>query len=156
MVSEAGRFVWRWAQHSLARTLSLREAATTLALLATAGTIYCQIYCLLALQQLHGVSMPLLASVGRSSADVVPAFLAFEIGKRAIPLPRFRRWPAIAAIFAGALAFGLAIRLQVPMMSQTLTLRHMAVDRIPFLLLAAAALAFYAARCRSTDRASPP
>jgi LytTr DNA-binding domain len=38
---------------------------------------------------------------------------------------------------------GLLIRMQVHPMSSGLTTRHMAVDRIPFMLLAAAALTYY-------------
>ena len=40
-------------------------------------------------------------------------------------------------------------------MSSGLTVRHMAVDRIPFLLLAAAALAFYSLRLRTVADYGP-
>lgn len=92
--------------------------------------------------------MPLLASLCRAGSDVVPAFLAFEIGKRALGLPRAQRWIALGAIFAGAAALGVLIRLQAPIMSMGLMPRRMAADRIPFMLLAGTALYYYRVRGR--------
>lgn len=146
MIAIIGNAAWRWVQQALARPLTLGEGIASLAVLMLLGTVYCQIYCLLALQQMHGSSMPILASVARSSADIVPAFLTFEAGKRVMRLERLARVIALAALFAAGLALGLLLRMQVHAMSQTLTVRHMAVDRLPFLFLAAAGLVFYALR----------
>ena len=96
----------QWLTTALARTLSFREALIVLLVLVVIGTIYCQIYCLLALQQMHGATMPVRASLGRASADVVPAFVAFEAGKRLVPLPRLSRWAPLVALFAAAIAAG--------------------------------------------------
>jgi len=133
----------RWLTNALTRPLSFREALAVGVAAVTIGTVYCQIYCVLALQQMHGASMPLWASIGRASADVIPAFLVFEIGKRLLGLPRTTRWLALASLFAGGIALGLLVRLQVPQMATGLTVRHMAVDRIPFMLLAGAGLIHY-------------
>jgi hypothetical protein len=143
MVAQALSPVRHWLMTALTRPLKLQEVLALGAALIVAGTIYCQIYCLLALQRMHGASMPLAASLWRGNADVLPAFLVFESGKRALGLPRVRRWLAIGAIFVGGIALGVLIRSQVHIMSAGLTPRHMAVDRIPFMLLAAAALTYY-------------
>src|SRR6476646_2901587 len=50
----------RWVIAALTRPFSLREALIACPLLLAVGVVYCQIYCLLALQQMHGASMPIL------------------------------------------------------------------------------------------------
>lgn len=143
MLSRALPPARKWLAIFLTRRLSGLEALAFGLVFVAAGTAYCQVYCLLALQKMHGASMPLWASLIRASSDVVPAFLVFEAGKRALAFPRAARWPAIALIFGSGIALGVLIRSQIPMMSQGLTQRHMAVDRIPFMLLAGAALGYY-------------
>src|SRR5438132_12418121 len=81
----------QWLTTALERKLSFREALSVLLVLIVIGTIYCQIYCLLALQQMHGATMPVRNSLVRASADVIPSFLAFEAAKRLLPLPRLLR-----------------------------------------------------------------
>lgn len=148
MLARAVPFVRRWVDLTLARPLAPREGVIVAALLLTAGTIYCQIYCLLALQQMHGATMPLSASVHRASVDVLFPFVAFELGKR-IPLHgRFWHWALLAALFCGAIALAALWRMQLPLMNSTLTPRRMVVDRIPIMALAAVALAHYHARAR--------
>jgi hypothetical protein len=158
MIAQALSPARRWLMAALSRPLNLLEAAVLALVLVAIGTVYCQVYCLLALQKMHGDSMPLTASLGRASADVLSAFLVFEIGKRALSLPRLARWLALPAIFTGGIALGLLIRMQVHAMSSELTARHMAVDRIPFMLLAAAALIYYwlrAAHAMNNDPWNP-
>jgi LytTr DNA-binding domain len=157
MLAQVFPLARRWFIVVLARPLTPREAVITGALLLTAGTIYCQIYCLLALQQMHGASMPLWASIHRASVDVVPAFAAFELGKRVPPQPRLWHWFALITFFAVALALSVLWRLQLDMMNSVLTPRRIAADRIPFMALAALGIAYYHARLRqgraqSTDQ----
>ena len=133
----------RWLSVTLTRPLTLREAVVIGAVLLTAGTIYCQIYCLLALQQMHGASMPLGASVHRASVDVVFAFAVFELGKRVPIRGRWWSWLVLVLLFAGAIALASLWRMQLHIMSDGLSPRRIAVDRIPFMGFAAAALAYF-------------
>lgn len=155
MLLQAVRPARRWLNTALTRPLTFAEALVIGLALVAAGTAYCQIYCLLALQQMHGATMPLAASLARGNADVLPAFLVFESGKRALQLSRVRRWLVIAAILAGGIVLGVVIRSQVRDMSPGLTLRHMVVDRTLFMLLAAAALAYYSLRGRRAMSEDP-
>jgi hypothetical protein len=148
MLARAVPFFRRWVDLTLSRPLALREAVIVAAILLTAGTIYCQIYCLLALQKMHGASMPLLFSVHRASVDVIAPFVVFELGKR-IPMHK-RLWPwiVLGALFCGGIATAALWRMQLPIMDSTLTPRRMVVDRIPIMALAAIALAHYHAQAR--------
>lgn len=130
------------------RRLSFPEASLLCLILLAIGAVYCQIYCLLALQQMHGATMPLGASLGRVGADIVPAFAAFELAKRVRFERPAQRWAAFTAIFLSALALAFALRMQVHMMSSMISPRRMAVDRLPSLVLAAAALAYFDRRRR--------
>jgi hypothetical protein len=145
----------RWVIAALTRPFSLREALIACPLLLAVGVVYCQIYCLLALQQMHGASMPVLGSVARAGSDVIPAFVVFEIGKRVSALPRARRAIGFAVLLIGGIALGVLIRRQFVIMSPALTVRHMAVDRIPFMLLAAMALTYYWRRARHGGQEDP-
>jgi LytTr DNA-binding domain len=124
----------------LTRRLSVREFLLVAAAALTIGTIYCQIYCLLALQEMHGETMSIWGSVFRAGSDVLPALLLFEIGKH---LPRSSTWKfvaGLAVLFGGLLVLAVAIRLQADAMLSGVTLRRVAVDRLPFLLGAVVAL----------------
>jgi DNA-binding LytR/AlgR family response regulator len=148
MLAQAFPLVRRWLNVMLNRPLTLREAVIVGVVLLTAGTIYCQIYCLLALQQMHGASMPLWASVHRASVDVAPAFAAFELGKRVPPQPRWWHWLALIIFFAAAIALAVLWRLQLHKMDMALSPRRIAVDRLPFMAFAALGIAYYHARLR--------
>ena len=148
MLAQAFPLARRWLNVMLTRPLTLREAVIVGAVLLVAGTIYCQIYCLLALQQMHGASMPLWASVHRASVDVVPAFAAFELGKRVPPQPRWWHWLALVIFFAATIALAVLWRLQLHKMDMALSPRRIAVDRLPFMGFAALGIAYYHARLR--------
>src|SRR3954452_21440083 len=117
MLAQAIPPVRRWLRTALTRPLSLLESLTLGLVLLVVGTAYCQVYCLLALQKMHGASMPLLASMCRAGADVIPAFLVFESGKRVAGLPRVARWPGLAALCIAGTTLGVLIRVQAPLMS---------------------------------------
>jgi hypothetical protein len=140
--------VRRWLNILLTRPLTLREAAIAGAVLLALGTVYCQIYCLLALQKMLGASMPLWASAHRASVDVVPAFAVFELGKR-ITVRGPLRWTLLTALFVAAVAAAVAWRMQLHIMEMGLTPRRIAVDRIPFMALAGAGLAHFYFRSKS-------
>jgi hypothetical protein len=137
------QFIRRWLRVTLSRPLTLQEGAAVGLALLVAGTIYCQIYCLLALQQMHGASMSIWSSVHRASVDVVPAFAVFEIGKRMPVRTRWWGWIMLLGAVAAAVAFATLWRLQLHLMTSGLSARRIAVDRIPFMAVAVAGIAFY-------------
>jgi hypothetical protein len=155
MLAQAISPARRWLMTALTRPLTLLETLIFGLALLVIGIAYCQVYCLLALQKMHGESMPLLASVYRAGADVIPPFLVFEAGKRVAALPRAVRWSGLAALLISGFALGVLIREQAPIMSSGLTLRRMAADRIPFMLLAAAALTYYWRRAHRRAQEAP-
>ena len=55
MIAQALSPARRWLMAALSRRLKLREAAVLALVLVAIGTVYCQVYCLLALQKMHGV-----------------------------------------------------------------------------------------------------
>ena len=137
------QFIRRWLRVTLSRPLTLQEAAAVGLTLLVAGTTYCQIYCLLALQQMHGASMSIWSSVHRASVDVVPAFAVFEIGKRMPVRTRWWGWIVLLGALVVAVAVATLWRLQLHLMTSGLSARRIAVDRIPFMGLAAAGIAYY-------------
>lgn len=143
MMAQAFPRVRQWLAIMLARPLSWREAVVTGLAFMAVGTVYCQIYCFLALQQMNGDVMPVSASIHRASVDIVPALVVFEIGKRLLARGRWWHWLALIALFAVAVALATAWRLQLDVMRTGLSPRRIAVDRIPFMTLAAAGLAYY-------------
>lgn len=136
MFAEALPHLRRWLNIALSRPLALGEAIIAGLGLLTVGTIYCQIYCLLALQKMHGATMPFSASVHRASVDIVPAFIVFELAKRVRFRNRAARWLTLLALFAAGIALAVVWRMQLHIMASGLTPRRMAVDRIPFMALA--------------------
>ena len=155
MFAQALTYVKRWLNLMLSRRLRVAEAVAASLLLLTAGTIYCQIYCLLALQEMHGASMPLWASVHRASVDVIPPFVAFELSKRVPMNGRVWQWAALIAIFAAAIAIAVLWRMQLDIMSSGLSPRRMAVDRIPYMALAGVGLFLFHHRGRLSDVRAP-
>jgi hypothetical protein len=149
MFADALPLVRRWLNIMLSRPLTAREAVVSALALLWAGTIYCQLYCFLALQQMHGATMPLSASVHRASVDIVPPLVVFELGKRISFENRMARWLALIALFAAGFAVAVAWRMQLQIMASMLTPRRMAVDRIPFMALAALALLLFHKTTRS-------
>ena len=154
MLSKAVPSLRRSIQTLLSRPLTLRESAIAAALMLIVGTIYCQIYCFLAIPQRHWGPMPLFASVHRASVDIVPAFAVFELGKRLPLRTRIWAWIGLAALFAVAVAVAVAWRMQLHIMTAGLTPRRMAADRIPFMGLAATGIAYYSLRHRLVGRRS--
>lgn len=155
MLARALHHIRPWLRLALTERLSLRNWLIVAIVLLAVGVIYCQLYCLMALQKMGGSSMPLLSSVVRAGVDIVPPFAAFELAKR-VPL-RTRPWQSllVALIFAVALSVAVLVRSRLSVMSTGLTPRHIAVDRIPFMLLAVVALAyFYSGPRFGTDRSA--
>ena len=148
MISSAISFARKWVTIVLTRPLRFGEAVGVGSAILGLGTIYCQIYCLLALQQMHGMSMPILASAHRASVDVISSFVAFELSKRVMLRDRHWNWLLVVFIFAAIVALAVYWRMQLDLMNSGLTPRRMAVDRIPFMALAAAGLAYYRWRLR--------
>src|SRR3954471_6565040 len=66
------------------RPLSLIESAYVAAILFGFGTVYCQIYCAIAMPAMNGMEMPLGLSMWRSAIETIPALVAFELGKRSL------------------------------------------------------------------------
>lgn len=126
----------------VSRRLSASEFAVIAVVALAIGTLYCQLYCLLALQKMHGNSMPVASSLFRAGSDVLPALLLFEGGKRLPRSSTTRFVISLIALFTVLLISGVAIRLQAQAMLSGVGLRRVAVDRLPFLLLALAALTY--------------
>ncbi len=128
--------------HLLKRRLSAKEFAAVAVAMLAAGTIYCQLWCLIAFMRPHQGPMPLGASVILAFLDIVPALAAFELSKRA---PR-GAWGlvVIALTFLIALACATALRTTVDiMLPANPTIRVLAAQRLGPLTIAAAALAWY-------------
>jgi hypothetical protein len=132
-----------WSSLALTRPLTIADWLKLAVVLLVAGTIYCQFYCLLALQHMHGASMPVWSSVVRAGVDIVPPLAAFELAKRVLLRGRLWQWLLVILIFAAALGVAVAVRSSLSIMSAGLSPRRMAVDRLPFMLLAATALAYF-------------
>ena len=135
----------------LSRPLTGQEIALVLFALFATATVYCQLWCLIALQKLHGDSMPLLASVHRVTIDLLPAFTAFELGKR---VPVHRRWSLvlILLIFLAAFAIAVALRTtQTVMTPGNPSIRVLAAHRLPPLTFAALLLAWVQFRRGRSD-----
>src|SRR5690348_9649117 len=89
--------------------LSFREITSVALILFLGGTVYCQLYCLIAFQAMHGMAMPLSLSMERSGFETIPALAAFELSKRSLGSPtRLGRFARVATMLAlvGALTVG--------------------------------------------------
>jgi hypothetical protein len=120
--------------------LSLGETAIVAIAFFAGGTIYCQLYCLIAFQQMQGMAMPLSLSMQQSAVETFPALAAFELSKRALRDPSaVRRFTGIAITYA--LAAGLTVAalllLQPLGYARAMPLRLMVADFVPGLTLTA-------------------
>lgn len=125
--------------------LSLGETMWVASALFLGGTIYCQLYCLIAFQQMHGMAMPLTLSMQRSAVETLPALAAFELSKRALgDSSRIRRFARMAITFA--LAAGLTIAALVVFQAlgygSAMPVRLMVAGCLPALALAVVAIAW--------------
>ena len=135
----------RLVGRALTERLSLEESALVAVVLLIGGTIYCQLYCLIAFQAMAGMLMPLSLSIGRSAVETVPAFAAFELSKRiSTDSPSLRQSMAVATILFLATAATVAlILLAGPLFAGSgMPLRLIVADRMPGLTLTVLAIAF--------------
>lgn len=139
---------------ALTDRLSLSDWLIVTIVLLAVGTVYCQIYCLVALQKMDGSSMPLLSSVVRVGVDIVPPFAAFELAKRVPLRARFWQWLLVVLIFSGAFSVAVLVRSNLSIMSTGLTVRRIAADRIPSILLALTALTYFHLRPSFASRSA--
>jgi hypothetical protein len=135
--------------------LSLAETVVVAILLFTAGTIYCQLYCLVAFQQMHGMAMPLALSMQRSAVETIPALAAFELSKRVLGHPaaawKFAR-TAIAFALVAALTVAALLLLQALGYGSPMPVRLMIADCLPGLALAVLAIVWADRRRRPGGR----
>jgi hypothetical protein len=130
--------------NALKRPLTAPEAAMAASVILLFATIYCQIYCLVAFQEMHGRVMPVTSSIHRVAIDTLPAFAAFELSKRAL----WRRRGAIKIvqailIFCAAIAVASVARTTFTMMTDPTTpIRKIVADRLPTFAAAALTLAW--------------
>jgi len=123
--------------------LSFGETVVVAAILFVGGTIYCQLYCLIAFQQMHGMAMPIALSMQRSAADSIPAIAAFELSKRALgepsPIRKFVR-VAITLALVAALTIAALLVLGPLCYGGPMPVRLIVADRLPGLTLTAIAI----------------
>jgi hypothetical protein len=123
--------------------LSLRESIAAAILLFAAGTIYCQLYCLVAFQQMHGMAMPIALSMQRSAVETIPALAAFELSKRVLghsaPVWKFARI-AVAFALVAALTVAALLLLQALGYGSPMPVRLMIADCLPGLALSVLAI----------------
>jgi len=137
--------------------LSLPETAIVAAILFVGGTIYCQVYCLIAFEPMHGMHMPLALSMRRSAIEAIPAITAFELSKRALDhSSAMVRLIRIAAIFGVVtMVTVLALLMLRPLWFGTqMPPRLILADRLPGLSVTALAIA-WAAQYRRGNSALP-
>ena len=137
--------------------LSLRETITAALILFVLGTLYCQTYCLIAFQQMHGMAMPLALSMKRSAVEAIPAIAAFELSKRLPDDPSFvRRGIRVAAMLAlvTALMVVTLLILGPVCFGTSMPVRLIIADRLPGLTITALAIAWAGQlrRAASLDR----
>jgi two-component system LytT family response regulator len=125
--------------------LSSAETLAAAALLFAAATVYCQLYCLVAYQQMHGASMPMSLSMQRAAVETVPALAAFELSKRALRHPsRLRKFTqmTIGFVFVAALTIAALRLLQSICHGSSMPVRSMVAECLPSLGFTAIATAW--------------
>ena len=132
-----------WLKLALTDRLSLIHWLIVAIVLLAVGVLYCQLYCLVALQKMHGSSMPLSSSFMRAGVDIIPPFAAFELGKRVRVRGQLWQWLLVILIFSVAWGAAVLVRSNLSVMSTGLTPRRIAADRMPFMLLAVVALTYF-------------
>jgi hypothetical protein len=133
------------------------ETVAVALILFLGGTIYCQLYCLIAFQQMGGMMMPLGLSMQRSAADTIPALAAFELSKRALAEPlAVRRFARIAGSFllVAALAVAAVILLRWLCDGGPMPVRLIVADRLSGLVVTAFAIIWANQQRRSTAESS--
>ena len=147
------RLCWRWSMATIAdpaprqtlgsrlsQPLSLPQTVVAGLALFTGGTIYCQVYCLIAFQQMQGMAMPLVLSMQRSAVEAVPALAAFELSKRALDDPlAIRRLAKVAASFmlVAALSTVALFILRPLCFGTSMPIRLVAADQLPGVIITA-------------------
>jgi len=136
------------------RPLSLRESLYVALALFTVGTAYCQLYCLIAFQAMGGMSMPLGLSMWRSAIETVPAFIAFELSKRALSRGTDARTIAAVAgvlVIAAAVSTAMVYACHGFFFGSAMPLRPVIADRLPGVTLTAIAIAWASRQARTAN-----
>jgi DNA-binding LytR/AlgR family response regulator len=153
-------FVLREAFRKLpSEPLSVGETIIAALVLLVLGTLYCQLYCLIAFQQMNGMAMPLALSVKRSAVEAIPALAAFELSKRALDDPSHgRRLARVAAMLLVVMALTVAtLSVLGPLSAGTsMPVRLLVADRLPGLTVTAAAILWAHQLRRAASRRSQP
>lgn len=138
-----------------AEPLSLPETAVVAIALFVGGTLYCQLYCLIAFQQMHGMAMPLTLSMQRSAVETLPALSAFELSKRVLgdasPVRKVVRM-VVTFLLTGSLTIAALLELQSFGYASAMPVRLMLADCLPTLALAALAIAWANQQRHAGDR----
>jgi hypothetical protein len=151
-VSEPFGKLWR-------EPLTLGEGAFVAAALFLGGVAYCQLYCLVAYQQMHGAVMPLVLSMKRSAFETVPALAAFELSKRSLAessLTKRLVLVGLAVALITALTIAVMILLGGLIHASAMPVRLMIADRLPGMTVTLLAIAWAERQMRQSSSARPP
>ena len=138
--------------------LSLGEGAFVAAALFLGGIVYCQLYCLIAFQQMHGAAMPLVLSMKRSAFETIPALAAFEASKRSLAEPSLTKRLALIALAVAlvtALTIAAMILLQELIHASEMPVRLIIADRLPGMTATLLAITWAGHQIRQSSSVRP-